>query len=445
VNINIPSEVQFIIDTLEKSGYEAYAVGGCVRDAVLHNDPKDWDICTPALPEQIMRCFEGYHIIETGLKHGTITLLIDNKPYEITTYRIDGIYSDNRHPDKVEFVSKLKEDLSRRDFTINAMAFNPSKGFVDYFGGVLDINNRIIRCVGDADKRFQEDALRIMRALRFASVLGFSLDAETSNAINRNAKLLKNIAVERISVELNKLINGLDADKILLSYTLVIEEIIPEIKAMIGFEQNNPYHHLDVWRHTVESIINTPAETALRLTMLFHDIAKPVSYTEEDSIGHFYGHPQISSDMAKQILSRLKYDNQTIETVTQLILYHDTDIQPRRKHIKRWLNRIGEDRFRQLLIIKRADAMAQSEKHRQKRIDTLDAIVPILNEIIENHQCFSLKDLAINGKDLIAIGVPEGAMIGNVLNQLLDLVINELIENEKVQLIKVAQEILGQG
>ena len=441
MNIQVLDEVRFIIETLEISGYEAYAVGGCVRDAVLGKVPEDWDICTPALPEQVMRCFDGYHIIETGLKHGTITLMINHKPFEITTYRIDGIYSDNRHPDNVEFVSDLKDDLSRRDFTINAMAYNPTKGFADFFGGVSDIADRIIRCVGDADKRFQEDALRIMRALRFASVLGFGIEAETSDAVFRNSALLRNIAVERVSVELNKLIVGVNAGEVLLSYTPVIEVIIPEITAMVGFEQNTPYHHLDVWRHTVESAVNAPADAALRLTMLFHDIAKPQSYTEVDSVGHFYGHPQISSDMAREILLRLKYDNNTIETVTQLILYHDTDVQPRRKHLKRWLNRVGEERFRQLLSIKRADAMAQSEVHRQEKLETLDEILPVLNEIIEQQQCFSLKDLAVTGRDLMAIGVPEGIMVGKVLNQLLDLVINESVENEREHLLEAAREM----
>ena len=441
MKISIPDEVQIIIDTLENAGYEAYAVGGCVRDAVLGHEPEDWDICTPALPKQVMQCFPGYHIIETGLKHGTITLFICNKPYEITTYRIDGIYSDNRHPDRVEFVNDLKEDLSRRDFTVNAMAYNPNKGFVDFFGGISDINNRTIRCVGDADKRFQEDALRIMRALRFASVLGFSIETETSYAIKRNKKLLMNIAVERISAELSKLLSGVNVDEVLLSYASVIEEVIPEIRDMIGFEQNTPYHYLDVWMHTVESIKNAPDDTALRLTMLLHDIAKPESYSEVDSIGHFYGHPQTSSDMAKEILSRLKYDNKTIEAVAQLILYHDTDVQPRRKHIKRWLSRIGEERFRQLLAVKRADAMAQSEKYRQEKLDTLDEILRVFKEIIEQQQCFSLKDLGISGRDLIALGVTEGVMVGKILNQLLDLIINESIENEREQLLNSAREM----
>jgi len=442
VNIKIPDEVQYIIDTLDANGYEAYLVGGCVRDAVLGEEPKDWDICTPALPEQTIKCFEGQHIIETGLKHGTVTIMINRKPFEITTYRIDGIYSNNRHLDSVEFINDLKEDLSRRDFTINAMAYNPSKGFIDFFDGISDIRNHTVRCVGDADKRFQEDALRIMRALRFSSVLGFDIEDETSAAIFRNKELLKNIALERISSELNKLIVGQNAGYLLSRYTAVIQTIIPEISDMIGFEQNNSYHYLDVWRHTIESVANAPVDKVLRLTMLFHDIAKPKCYSVEDSVGHFYGHPQVSSDMTKEILWRLKYDNDTIETVTQLILYHDTDIQPRKKHIRRWLNRIGEERFRQLIEVKRADAMAQSGRYRQEKNNVFDEIIPVIDEIVAQQLCFSLRDLDVNGRDLIAIGVPEGVEVGKIINRLLEMVIDELVENDKDKLIAIAKNLI---
>jgi len=440
VNINIPEEARYIIGTLAEHGHEAYIVGGCVRDAVLGITPQDWDICTPALAEQTMQCFAGRHIVESGLRHGTITLVLDHQPFEITTYRVDGVYSDNRRPDSVEFITDLRADLSRRDFTINAMAYSPQKGIMDFFDGMADIQNHIIRCVGDADKRFQEDALRVMRALRFASVLNFDIEDKTSAAIVRNKGLLKNIAVERIAAELNKLIVGPNAGKVLSRYTSVLEEIIPEITAMIGFQQHNPHHYLDVWEHTVKSITASPAEVALRLTMLLHDTAKPQCYTEAGGIGHFYGHPQISAEMAKEILTRLKYDNDTIETVTQLVLYHDADIRPSTKQIKRWLNRIGEERFRQLLEIKKADAMAQAEKYRQTKIAVLADILPLLNGIIEQRQCFSLKDLAVNGRDLIAIGISEGVMIGKILNQLVDMVIDEQVENDRNKLIKAIND-----
>ena len=440
--IKVPEEAQYIIDLLEKNGYEAYIVGGCVRDAVLGKEPKDWDICTPALPKQMMKCFKGQHIIETGLKHGTITVIINHKPFEITTYRINSTYSDNSYPDKFKCLNDLKEDLSRRDFTINAMAYSPKKGFVDFFNGISDIKDHIVRCVGDADKRFQEDALRIMRALRFAAVLGFDIEDETSAAIFRNRELLKNIAAERIASEINKLIIGHNVADLLFCYTHVIEIIIPEIRDMIGFEQNSLYHHLNVWEHTIASVSHTPADKVLRLTMLFHDIAKPKCYSEDNSVGHFYGHPQVSSNMAKEILLRLKYDNDTIETVTQLILYHDTDIQPSRKHIKRWLKRIGEKRFRLLLEVKKADAMAQSERYLQEKMNTFDKIFPVLDEILEQQQCFSLRDLKVNGRDLIAIGVPEGIEVGKMLDRLLTMVIDELAENSRDKLIAVVKNLI---
>jgi len=442
MNIKIPDEVKYIIDTLENNGYEAYAVGGCVRDSILGIEPKDWDICTPALPEQIVKIFQEHNIIETGLKHGTITLILNYKPFEITTYRIDGVYIDNRRPDKVDFVNDLKIDLSRRDFTVNAMAYNPKKGLADFFDGVKDLKSGIIKCVGDANKRFQEDALRIMRAMRFASVLGFEIDRDTSKAMLDNKKLLKNISAERIAVELNKMIAGKNIEKILSNHIFVITEIIPEISPMIGFKQNNPWHYLDVWQHTLKSLVNIPADNILRLTMLLHDTGKPHCYTESgDGTGHFYGHQQISHDISKKILSRLKYDNYTYETVAKLILYHDADIQPNRKNIKRWLNKIGEKRFRQLLEVKKADNKAQELTRTQVKLELLDNIESILNEIIEQKQCFSLKDLAVNGSDLIVVGIPEGNKIGIVLNQLMEMVLDEQVENDKIKLIEIVENI----
>jgi tRNA nucleotidyltransferase (CCA-adding enzyme) len=432
----IPDEVQYIIDTFENNGCEAYAVGGCVRDSLLGKAPQDWDVCTPARPEQTIEYFAGRHIAETGLRHGTLTLMLNHKPFEITTYRIDGVYTDNRHPDKVEFTDDLREDLSRRDFTINAMAYNPKRGVVDLFGGVKDLNSGIIKCVGDANKRFQEDALRIMRALRFASVLGFSIDDGTSKAMIDNKNLLNNISVERIAIELNKFITGNGVRNILLKYISIITEIIPEMSPVIGFEQNNPYHCYDVFNHILFGVENAPRDVDIRLTMLFHDIGKPECYTETDGTGHFYGHSRSGSDLAKKILLRLKYDRNTVETVTKLILYHDVDIHPRGKYIKRWLNKIGEKRFRQLLEVKRADAMAHSPGYRQKKLDEITKILTLINEIIEQKQCFSLKDLAVKGADLIALGIPEGVRIGIILNQLMNMVIDERVENDKVKLLE---------
>ncbi|MDR2590929.1 MAG: CCA tRNA nucleotidyltransferase [Oscillospiraceae bacterium] len=437
MKINIPKKVLFIINTLEKEAYEAYAVGGCIRDSIIGDTPKDWDICTSALPEQVKKCFKKYHVIETGLKHGTVTLMINRKPYEITTFRIDGDYSNNRHPDKVNFVRVLKDDLSRRDFTINSMAYNPTVGLVDYFNGVSDIKNRIIRCVGDANKRFQEDALRIMRAIRFASVLGFDIETETSNAIDVNKELLQNIAVERISVELNKLLTGINASKILLSFSSIIEEIIPELKPMIKFNENNP-NIFNTWKHTIKSIQNIPEKVDLRLTMLLHDIRKP----ENNSTDGNKKHQQESSEAARKTLKRLKYDNKTIKMVKTLILYFDENIQPDNIHVKRWLFNIGEETFRKLLIVKRADITSQEEIN-NKELENLDVVSLVLAKIVEQNQCYSLNTLAINGKDLMDIGVPKGEEIGEILNQLLDLVINEKIKNDKQQLLKEAKKLSG--
>ena len=441
ININIPEEVQYIIDNLEKNGFEAYAVGGCVRDILLGKTPQDWDICTSALPEQTMKCFEGRHIIETGLKHGTVTLMLNHKPFEITTYRIDGIYSDNRRPDKVEFVSDVKEDLSRRDFTINAMAYNPKTGIADFFDGVKDLNNGVIKCVGNAGRRFQEDALRIMRALRFAAVLNFKIDAETSKAMFDNRKLLKNIASERIAVELNKLIVGNNVRVLISAHLPVISEVIPELTETAGFEQHNRYHCYDVLEHILISVESAPRDVNIRLTMLFHDIAKPLCYTEANGTGHFYGHAKLSADIAGKILSRLKYDNNTIRTVKELVFYHDSDIKPERKYIKRWLNKIGEERLRQLIDVKKADDTAKAEKYRQKSFAVLDKILSIINEIIEQGQCFALKDLAIDGRDLIDLGIKEGSEIGYILKRLTDMVVDEQIENDRAVLLEYVKEI----
>lgn len=439
MNIELPSEVAYIINTLEECGYEAYAVGGCVRDSLLGTPPKDWDICTAAVPEQTMKCFSGQRIVETGLKHGTITLVLDQKPFEITTYRTESGYSDNRRPDEVEFVKDLKEDLARRDFTINAMAFSPSKGVADYFGGKSDIRQGVLKCVGDASKRFEEDALRIMRALRFAAVLGFSIEAGTAEAMLENRGRLKNISAERIAAELSKLVAGKGAGTVMMEHMPVIAEIIPELSPAIGFEQNSPFHCYDVLTHIMKSVDNIRPDVHLRLAMLFHDIGKPARYTERDGIGHFYGHPQLSADIAKDVLTRLKYDNNTINVVTQLILYHDADVLLKRKHVKRWLNRIGEERLRQLIEVKRADAAAQSERYYKGKTAIMDAALQTMDEIIRQRECFALKDLAVNGRDLIEAGVPEGALIGATLSRLMDMVIDEAAPNEKSVLLEIAR------
>jgi tRNA nucleotidyltransferase (CCA-adding enzyme) len=400
--------------------------------------PGDWDICTSALPEQTRACFIGETVLDTGLKHGTITLVLEGDSYEITTYRIDGEYSDSRHPETVAFVSDLREDLSRRDFTVNAMAYNPKTGVVDVFGGCKDVSSCVIRCVGDPDKRFQEDALRILRAIRFASVFGFSIEDSTARAMRRNKGLLKNISVERIAVELNKTLLGDGVRAVLDKHFEVVTEVIPELAPMKGFQQNNLHHCYDVWGHTLVSVEKAPKDVAVRLAMLLHDAGKPSRYTVgADGVGHFYGHAQRSAEIAQEVLTRLKYDNETTASVVSLVQNHDVGIL-KRPGVKRWLNRLGETLFRQLLEVKRADMAAQSEYARDRKQKELDTLVALANEVIEQGQCFTLKDLAVNGRDLIEMGVNEGKEIGVLLNRMLDLVMNEQVENKKEALMQIA-------
>jgi len=433
---NLPNKVKYIIKTLETSGFKAYAVGGCIRDIVMGKKPKDWDICTSALPDKTMEIFKSETVIPTGLHHGTISLLLSGKLYEITTFRTDGKYSDNRHPDSVSFVTDLKADLSRRDFTINALAFSPKEGLIDHFSGINDIERKLIRCVGDADKRFTEDALRIMRALRFSSKLNFDIEPTTQEAIKRNCKLLQNIAVERIAVELDNLLLGENAAEVLENYSEVLEVIIPEITPMIGFEQNNSYHHLDAWKHTVKAVESVPPDRVLRLTMLFHDIAKPQCYTETNGVGHFYGHPKVSAEMVRKILRRLKYDTRTIKAVTELVYYHDADIALSEKAVKRWLGKLGEKNMRMLLSVKRADALAKSKARLSSQIEEIEAVEKLIDKITAEASCFSLKDLAVTGRDLIDHGIPEGGLIGEILKELLEMVIDERMVNNREELLE---------
>ena len=396
MNIKVPDEALYIINTLESNGYEAFAVGGCVRDSLLGTEPKDWDICTPALPGQTAEMFRQFRVVETGLKHGTLTLVISGRPFEVTTYRADGVYSDGRRPDDVEFVKTIKEDLSRRDFTINAIAFSPKRGTADFFGGLNDLRDGVIKCVGDPGERFREDALRIMRALRFASALGFSIDGDTSRAMHDCRGLLKNISAERIAAEMNGLVAGKNAGAVMTEHLQVLAEVIPELAAariLKGFD-------------------DAPVDTALRLAVLFLYI------------------PQISADTARGILSRLKYDNGTIEAVTQLILYSGTDIRPQAGDVKRLLGDIGEKRLRQLIELKRAG---------------LAGAVTLTDEIIGQKQCFSLKDMAVGGRDLIGIGIPEGAELGAVLNRLLGMVIDGQVENDGASLLEAAKHVIING
>ena len=440
--IKMPENAKGIIDKLRSCGYDAYAVGGCIRDSIMGKIPYDWDICTSALPEEVLEVLGERNIIENGLKHGTVTVHIDGENYEITTFRTDGQYLDNRHPENVTFVRELKEDLSRRDFTMNSLAYNYSEGLIDIFGGRDDINNSIIRCVGDPDKRFGEDALRILRALRFSSQLGFSIEEKTSASIHKNAELLKNISAERIMSEFTKILMGKNVEDVLMNYKDVIAVFIPEIKPMFGFEQHNPHHVYDVWQHTVKSVACVKNERILRLTAFFHDIGKPKTFTvDSGGKGHFHGHPEVSDRMADDILKRLKTDNNTIATVRLLIKLHDLRPKADEKNVRRLMYETGKENYPLLMDIKRADALAQNPEMHGYKLEYIAQLENIYKQELEKKSAFNLKTLAVNGRDIINTGVRDGRTIGMILEYLLDRVIDGDIENDKQLLLDKAAEI----
>ena len=435
----LPPQVNQALEMLTAAGYEAYLVGGAVRDYVRDNRRgKDWDITTNAMPEEVEQVFSGFRLIETGLKHGTVTVVIDREPLEITTYRIDGSYSDHRRPDSVRFTRNLKEDLARRDFTMNALAYNPNTGVVDLVGGRADIAANLVRCVGEPDRRFQEDALRILRALRFAAVFDMTVDVETADAIHRNKRLLEKIAVERIQVELTKLLCGVGAARILREFADVIAVVVPEIIPMFGFAQRNPHHDRDVWEHTIAVTASIPAQPVLRWAAFLHDIGKPHCFSLDDQgIGHFYGHGARSTDIAETVLRRLRFDNATRERVVLLIKHHDTPLPREEKGIKRLMNRLGVEASWQLLQMHRADTAGQ-HPYCAVRYAELDGVGQIMQQIVDAAACFAVKDLAINGSDLLALGF-QGREIGQALQDALNAVIDGAVPNERQALIAFVQ------
>lgn len=444
LKIEIPSGANEIIHNLQNNGYEAFLVGVCVRDSILGRPIHDYDITTSATPYEMMKVFKDKRIIETGLQHGTITIVIDGEPYEVTTYRIDGNYSDSRRPDKVTFTKSLEEDLKRRDFTINAMAYNDEVGLVDPFNGMEDIKYHKIQCVGKPEDRFAEDALRILRAIRFASQLSFVLEPNTDYILHKMYQNLENISVERINSEFCKIAVSSDFCVQMVLYGDVLSLFIPEIKDMFGFQQNNPYHIYDVWNHTVHAIEYCESDDLVtRLAVFFHDFGKPHCYQDgEDGIRHFKGHGRVSADMTDKIMKRLRFDNDTREKVVELVYYHDATFEVGKKYIKRWLNKIGEEQFKRLLNVRRADIKAQAYTEQESRLQKIDNIEYILEEVLQKDECFSLKDLAVNGNDLIEIGYKPGKEIGEVLNNLLDLVISGEYKNEKEKLLEMVERRL---
>lgn len=431
----LPDDVKKIIKVIEEHGQAAYAVGGCVRDSILGKTPHDWDITTSAKPEEVKGWFKK--TFDTGIEHGTVTVLMNNVGYEVTTYRVDGKYEDGRHPSEVTFTASLEEDLKRRDFTINAMAYNESQGLVDLFDGMGDLNKGIIRAVGNPIERFSEDALRMLRALRFAAQLGFEIESDTVDAIKQLAPTLNKISAERIQVELVKLITSSNPDKLRDVYETGLTRIFfPEFDEMMKTQQVCKHHIYSVGEHTLVSMKNIEADKVLRLTMLFHDIAKPVcKTTDEDGQDHFYGHPAKGAEMAKAVLRRLKFDNDTTDEVVKLVKFHDDRPEATLRNIRRLTVRVGVDSFERLAAVKRADILAQSEYKQTEKLEAVDKELECFREIMANNNCLSIKQLQINGKDLIELGVPQGTRIGEILNELFSEVIDEPEKNDREYLL----------
>lgn len=442
MKLAIPSSAEKILRILEESGYEAYVVGGCVRDSILGRRPDDWDITTSASPEQVKGLFRK--TVDTGLQHGTVTVLMDKEGFEVTTYRVDGDYEDGRHPKEVMFTSSLEEDLKRRDFTINAMAYHPDRGLVDLFHGLEDMENQVIRCVGNPMERFQEDALRILRAVRFSAQLGFTIEENTREGIRSLAPNLKNVSAERIQVELVKLLVSPHPDYLRTAYeTGITKEFLPEFDTCMKTEQNTSHHCYNVGEHTLHSLLNIRADKVLRLTMLLHDMGKPVvKKTDEAGRDHFKMHGQKSEQMAKTILRRLKFDNDTLNKVCRLVKWHDARPLPEMAAVRRAVNKIGEDIFPLYLEVQMADMMAQSTYRCQEKEERIRGVKKCYEEIMEKKQCVSLKTLAVTGRDLIAAGCRPGPELGDILDGMLEHVLEYPEENTKERLMELLKKNL---
>ena len=439
VIIKLPKHVKYIIETLEQNGYEAYAVGGCVRDSILGREPNDWDITTSADPYEVKKLFS--HTIDTGLQHGTVTIMLEHVGYEVTTYRIDGDYEDSRHPKEVMFTKALEEDLKRRDFTVNAMAYNDRDGLIDLFHGMDDIQKKVIRCVGNAEERFTEDALRIMRAVRFSAQFGYEIELETKKAIVKLAPNLKNISAERIREELIKLLVSEHPEYIRIAYeTGITAQILPELDVCMETKQNTPHHMYTVGEHIIHSLTNVPGDKVLRLAMLMHDIGKPYCITtDETGRDHFKGHAEKSAEMAAVIMHRLKFDNDTLNRVKRLAKYHDWAISlspPIKKAtVRSMISRIGEDLFPDLFTIGDADLLAQSDYFKAEKEEKQQLLKEMCREIIEQGDCLSIKNLAVSGNDLIEHGMKPGKELGQVLQKMLEDVLKHPSSNNKEYLL----------
>ncbi|MBQ6442820.1 MAG: CCA tRNA nucleotidyltransferase [Lachnospiraceae bacterium] len=439
--IELPEKVSSIIETLQDAGFEAFAVGGCVRDSLLEKPPHDWDITTSALPEQVKKLFR--RTVDTGIAHGTVSVLLGKEAYEVTTYRIDGDYTDRRHPDQVTFTENLKEDLKRRDFTINAMAYSARDGVVDLFGGMEDLEKGIIRAVGVPQERFGEDALRILRAVRFSAQLDFVIEEETFRAAEALSGTMQDISAERIRDELLKILLSDHPERLAVCYqTGMTAVFLPEFDAMMQTPQNTVHHCYDVGTHTVESIRQIRPDPVLRLAMLFHDTGKPSSRTTDaEGRDHFYGHPVKSAEITEKALRRLKFDNETIRRVAQLVRWHDENPRLTKESVRRAIVKCGQEAFPALFEVKEADTLSQSEYRRQEKLDYIRAYEQLYREIMKSGDCLSVKDLAVKGADLMAAGVKPGPELGEILQKLLDLVLTDPSLNTKEQLLACREKL----
>lgn len=444
--ISIPAHALKALALLENSGFEAWCVGGCVRDSLLGLTPADWDVTTSALPREVQECFSSFPTIDTGLKHGTVTVLLDGKPLEITTYRSDGAYNDHRRPENVAFSRNLEDDLSRRDFTINAMAYHPARGLVDKFGGLSDLAGKKIRCVGDPDRRFFEDALRVLRCLRFSSTLGFSVEVSTARAMERQKGLLSYVSRERVREELTKLLLGKHAGKVLREHSAVFFAALPELSPMADCAQENPYHCYDVWNHTLKAVETVPEDTVLRWAALLHDCGKPAVKTfGADGTAHFYGHIEKSLSLAEEILNGLRFSNCEREAVLTLIKYHGEVYPISEKRLKKLLGKLGETAVFQLFQLSRADLAAQCPQLYEERLARIRESEILAKEILSREECLTLRDLAVNGGDLLALGVPQGPELGKLLSSLLEEVLGGTLPNQQEPLLERARILMKQG
>lgn len=446
IRIEIPRNAQRVLGALEAAGFEAFVVGGCVRDALMGRVANDWDITTNALPQQTHELCEaaGFAVFDTGIEHGTVTVHVDHEPFEVTTYRADGSYSDGRHPDSVTFLPSIDGDLARRDFTVNALAYSDSTGLVDLYGGLEDLSARRLRSVGDPHKRFAEDGLRIIRGIRFSSVLGFSIEEQTARAIHEDRELLLPVAMERISAEFLKLLCGDNVVRVLLEYRDVIATFLPQLAPEFDFDQRNPYHIYDVWEHSVRSCGVIEPDPTLRLAALIHDIGKPSTFTvDEAGVGHFYGHADAGAPIAEDVCRTLKLSNAMRKNVVALVEHHDRVLPMSPKSIRRLIARLGEDTCRQLYKVFAADKLTHSGLSQVENIQALKASMELFEETLAGMSAFSERDLAIDGLDLIALGFEKGPILGELKSEIFAKVIDEELPNDREALLAYARSKLG--